>query len=72
MRKQILVIIIFLLTMANTAVAQQTHFDPPWNTPPEAGVNFTVKGIDNVPDIFGDINDPQLVIYGRQPVYGSR
>jgi molybdate transport system substrate-binding protein len=28
-----------------------------------SAVNFTVKGVDNVPDIYGDINDPQLVIF---------
>jgi molybdate transport system substrate-binding protein len=23
----------------------------------------TVKGVDNMPDIYGDINDPQLVVF---------
>lgn len=41
----------------------QHRFDPPWNQPPEAGVNFTIPGIDNVPDLYGDIHDPQLVIF---------
>ncbi len=45
-------------------VAGQEHrFDPPWNTPPQSGVMFTVPGVDNVPDLFGDINDPQLVVF---------
>lgn len=43
--------------------AQSHKFDPPWNQPLAGSVNFTVKGIDNVPDIYGDINDPQLVIF---------
>lgn len=43
--------------------AQDHRFDPPWNTPPEAPVNFTIPGIENVPDLYGDINDPQLVIF---------
>lgn len=47
----------------NTAMAQEHRFDPPWNTPPESGVIFTVPGVDNVPDLFGDINDPQLVVF---------
>lgn len=38
-------------------------FQPPWNVPPEGGRNFTVEGIDNVPDLYGDINDPQLVVF---------
>jgi molybdate transport system substrate-binding protein len=46
-----------------SANAQDHHFDPPWNTPPQSSVMFTVSGIDNVPDLFGDINDPQLVIF---------
>jgi ABC-type molybdate transport system substrate-binding protein len=43
--------------------AQDHRFDPPWNTPPESKLNFTVPGIDNVPDLFGDIIDPQLVVF---------
>lgn len=45
------------------AQGQDHQFDPPWNTPPVSGVTFTVPGIDNVPDLHGDINDPQLVIF---------
>lgn len=37
--------------------------DPPWNPPPDNGKNFTVAGIDNVPDLYGDVNDPQLVVF---------
>lgn len=36
---------------------------PPWNKPPASGVNFTVPKIDNVPDLHGDIVDPQLVVF---------
>jgi molybdate transport system substrate-binding protein len=52
-----------LLFSATCAQAQDFRYDPPWNTPPESKVQFTVPGIDNVPDLFGDINDPQLVIF---------
>ncbi len=45
------------------ASAQEHRFDPPWNTPPESKVMFTIPGVDNVPDLFGDINDPQLVVF---------
>jgi molybdate transport system substrate-binding protein len=44
-------------------VAQDHSFDPPWNIPPRSKVMFTVPGVDNVPDLFGDINDPQLVVF---------
>lgn len=46
-----------------SANAQEHRFDPPWNKPFNDGLNFTVKGIDNVPDLFGDITDPQLVVF---------
>lgn len=39
------------------------RFDPPWNAPSQAGVPFTVPGIDNAPDLFGDVVDPQLVVF---------
>jgi len=48
---------------ATNAQEQEHRFDPPWNTPPESKVMFTVAGVDNVPDLFGDINDPQLVVF---------
>lgn len=50
-----------LITLSTKA--QDHRFDPPWNTPPESKVQFTVPGIDNVPDLFGDIIDPQLVVF---------
>jgi molybdate transport system substrate-binding protein len=52
---------IFLLS--GNVQAQDHKFDPPWNTPPESKLNFTVPGVDNVPDLFGDVNDPQLVVF---------
>ncbi|GAB3357423.1 substrate-binding domain-containing protein [Arachidicoccus ginsenosidivorans] len=63
---------LFLLGSAITCFAQhqanKNHeinhdFDPPWNTPPKSSVLFTIAGIDNVPDLYGDINDPQLVVF---------
>lgn len=52
-----------LLAAVGALRAQDHRFDPPWNTPPQASVNFTVPGIDNIPDLYGDINDPQLVVF---------
>ena len=61
MKKSILAI---LLIMAAYTVFSQSHrFDPPWNTPPYSQVMFTIPGIDNVPDLYGDINDPQLIVF---------
>jgi hypothetical protein len=58
-------IIAFIITIVAPAalLAQDHPFDPPWNTAPESNVMFTIPGIDNVPDLYGDINDPQLVIF---------
>lgn len=46
-----------------TAYSQEHRYDPPWNTPPKSSVMFTIPGVDNVPDLFGDVNDPQLVVF---------
>ena len=57
-------ILIAVLCITTFTIYGQTHrFDPPWNTPPQSEVMFTIPGIDNVPDLFGDINDPQLVVF---------
>jgi ABC-type molybdate transport system substrate-binding protein len=52
-----------LVAFSEAATAQDHRFDPPWNMPPESKVMFTIPGVDNVPDLFGDINDPQLVVF---------
>ncbi len=55
---------LMVLACCITRVDAQDHqYDPPWNTPPKSGVMFTIPGVDNVPDLFGDINDPQLVVF---------
>lgn len=61
---QKLLLTLTILTTAITGGFAQNHdFDPPWNTPPQSPVMFTIPGVDNVPDLFGDINDPQLVVF---------
>lgn len=61
MKKGTIYFSFILLSMS--AFGQNKQYDPPWNQPIEGGINFTVKGVDNVPDIYGDINNPQLVIF---------
>ncbi|TLV01620.1 ABC transporter substrate-binding protein [Dyadobacter luticola] len=64
MRNYIILIILTISIMIdNQAKAQEHNFDPPWNKPPTDGLQFTVKGIDNVPDLYGDITDPELTIF---------
>ncbi len=43
--------------------SQEARISPPWTTPPQNGKNFTIAGIDNVPDLHGDVVDPQLVVF---------
>ena len=50
------------LTIAAATFADDA-IHPPWTQPPENGKNFTVAGIDNVLDLYGDVNDPQLVVF---------
>ena len=61
--KKVIVSILCLFAIINVLKAQDHQYDPPWNKPPQSKVMFTVAGVDNVPDLFGDINDPQLVIF---------
>lgn len=42
---------------------KENKYDPPWNKPIAGSLHFTIEGIDNLPDIYGDINNPQLVIF---------
>jgi len=52
------------LPVQKPAPADPAHrFDPPWNAPFQTGEAFTVPGIDNVPDLYGDVVDPQLVVF---------
>jgi molybdate transport system substrate-binding protein len=44
-------------------VSAEPDFQPPWTPSPGNGRNFTVPGIDNAPDLYGEINDPQLVVF---------
>ncbi len=36
---------------------------PPWDPAPSDSKNFTVPEVNNLPDLHGDIVDPQLVVY---------
>ena len=60
----------FLLALVGASVCAQaqsgnraTQYDPPWNKPLQGGTALTVPGVENVPDLYGDINDPQLVVF---------
>ncbi len=52
-----------LFSITNTYAQDSHRYDPPWNTPPKSTVEFTIQGINNVPDLYGDIVDPQLVVF---------
>ncbi len=62
--KRLKIAVLLLLAGCFFANGQDAHrFDPPWNKSPESAVNFTIPGINNVPDLYGDIVDPQLVVF---------
>ncbi|MDR2270309.1 MAG: substrate-binding domain-containing protein [Sphingobacterium sp.] len=64
MMKKLITLGLALSFFTSTKIMAQEHrFDPPWNTPPESALNFTVPGIDNIPDLYGDIENPQLTIF---------
>ncbi len=48
---------------AFAAGAPENRHAPPWSAPLVSGVDLTVPGVDNVPDLHGDVNDPDLVIF---------
>lgn len=64
MRQTIQIILLipsFLWVLSNLSYAQK--IDPPWCKQPQGGINFTVPGIDNVPDLHGELNNPDLVVF---------
>ena len=73
MKHSFIFFLLFFMTIQLEVSAQQNkigviklkehRYDPPWNPPIESALHFTIEGIDNLPDIYGDINDPQLVIF---------
>ncbi|MFF5380853.1 molybdate ABC transporter substrate-binding protein [Pedobacter suwonensis] len=64
LRIMILILLSFpLMVHAQSIGDTKLRYDLPWNKPWNNSLNFTVKGVDNLPDIYGEINDPQLVIF---------
>lgn len=62
--RTILLVLLTVICTTNIKAQQDAHrYDPPWNIPPKSAVEFTIKGINNVPDLYGDIVDPQLVVF---------
>ncbi len=52
-----------VINTIDTQAQTNEKYDAPWNIPPTSGINFTIHGIDNVPDLYGHIVNPQLVIF---------
>ena len=55
--------IVFAIVISVSSVGAAEETAPPWKKPPEGGVRFTVPGVNNVPDLHGDIENPDLVIF---------
>ena len=60
--RSLIVVSMFPLLMA-AVNSYAAKIEPPWGKPPTGGINFTVAGIDNVPDLHGDIINPNLVVF---------
>jgi len=56
-------IIIFLIIPLSISFAQDDPTELPWEKPKLEGKHFKVDGINNLPDLHGDIIDPQLVVF---------
>ncbi|HZE20532.1 MAG TPA: substrate-binding domain-containing protein, partial [Desulfobaccales bacterium] len=52
-----------LLAVLWVLPARAEKIEPPWVKPPNHGINFTIDGIDNVPDLHGEIVNPDLVVF---------
>lgn len=61
--KTISFLMVSILAFHLTKAQQDHRYDPPWNTPPKSSVQFTVPGINNAPDLYGDVEDPQLIVF---------
>src|SRR5690625_4069621 len=61
--KNIISTLLIITSVMHHSFSQELGFQPPWNTPPKSAVEFTVAGIDNVPDLYGEVENPQLVIF---------
>lgn len=51
----------FLFAFSQNSYAQKIQ--PPWSHFQQSGKEFTVPGIDNVPDLHGDVDNPDLVVF---------
>jgi len=61
-RRILTALALFTPTLA-LAAGLSSGVEPPWSAPMVSGVNITVPSVDNVPDLHGDVNDPQLVVF---------
>ena len=52
-----------LLLFFRCLPAAAEKIEPPWVALPKHGINFTIPGIDNVPDLHGEIERPDLVVF---------
>jgi molybdate transport system substrate-binding protein len=56
-------ICLMALFSLSAPLASAEELLPPWTVPPRGGVHFTVACVNDVPDLHGDLHDPDLVIF---------
>ncbi len=61
--RRLLTALAFFTPALALAAGLPSGVQPPWSAPMVTGMNITVPGVDNVPDLHGDVNDPQLVVF---------
>lgn len=58
---KVFLLFLSLLLLSNRSYGQKIY--PPWQEPPAGGVRLNVPDIDNVPDLHGEIVNPDLVLF---------
>ncbi|MFW5810839.1 MAG: hypothetical protein ACOCWY_04490 [Thermodesulfobacteriota bacterium] len=54
---------VFVLVFSISPLVTAEDTAPPWKEPPEGGVRFTVPCVNNVPDLHGNVENPDLIIF---------
>ncbi len=57
------VLVLFQALGLSSAAAGPVQTEAPWSNTAPVGVPFTVRGVDNVPDIHGNPSNPQLTLF---------
>jgi len=54
---------LFPVLLSYPSTTRGDRLYPPWSKPPSGGVEFTIPCVNNVPDLHGEIDSPDLVVF---------